>query len=100
MDEDTLYEEKRMKELDCVEAFFIWYYGISKRFRAWRNYKMGDKYIIELSNNDNICEMKLEIPRKFYDIINNYVTSRDVETIDMWDMLAHYTQKIDEMEEK
>lgn len=100
MDEDTLYEERRMKELDCVESFFIWYYGISKRFRAWRNYKMGDKYVIELSNIDKKCTIKLEIDRKMYDIIDNYVTGCDTETVDMWDIMEYYRQELDKKEDK
>lgn len=100
MDEDTLYEERRMRELECIEAFFLWYYDIPKGFRAWTNYKIGDKYCIELSNNDNKCTMKLEIDRKMYDIVNDYVTLRDTENVDMWNIMEYLRQKSGRKEDK
>ena len=100
IDEDLFREEKRLDELECVEAFFIWYYGIPKGFRAWTNYKQGDKYVIELSNIDKKCAMKLEIDRKMYDIVNDYVTTRDTDAIDMWDIMEYLRQKSEEKEDK
>ena len=100
IDEDLLREERRLGELDLIQAFFIWFYGIPKDFRAWTNYKQGDKYCIELSTNDKKCTMKLEIDRKMYDIVNDYVTSRDTDTIDMWDIMEHYRQELDRKEDK
>lgn len=100
MDEDTLYEEKRMKELDRIEAFFLWLYRIPNDFRAWENYKQGDKYVIELSNNDKKCTMKLEIDINLYKIVNDYVTTRDKETDDMWNIMHYLIQKSGRKEEK
>lgn len=100
MDEDTLYEERRMRELECIEGFFIWFYSIPDCFKAWTNYKQGDKYCIELSTNDKKCAMKLEIDRKMYDIVNNYVTLRDTDTINMEDIMDYLIQKLDEKEDK
>ena len=62
--------------------------------------KIGDKYVIELSNIDKNCDMKLEIPRKSYDIIDQFVTTRDTNTIDMWDMMEYYRQELDRKEDK
>ena len=100
MDEDTLYEERRMRELDCIEGFFIWFYSIPDDFRAWTNYKQGDKYVIELSTNDKKCTMKLEIDREMYDIVNDYVTTRDTNTINMEDIMHYLIQKSGRKEEK
>ena len=100
MDTDELYEMKRSRELEIEEAFFIWYYGIPKGFTARTNYKIGDKYIIELSNIDKKCDIKLEIDRKMYDIVDNYVTTRDTDTIDMWDIMEYYRQELDRKEDK
>ena len=100
MDADTLYEMKRSKELELEEAFFIWYYGIPKWFISRTNYKTGDKYVIELSNIDKKCTMKLEIDREMYDIIDKYVTGCDTETVDMWDIMEYYRQELDRKEDK
>ena len=100
MDADELYEMKRSRELEIEEAFFIWYHGIPKAFTARTNYKIGDKYIIELSNIDKKCDIKLEIDRKMYDIVDNYVTTRDTDTLDMWDIMEYYRQELDRKEDK
>lgn len=100
MDADELYEIKRSKELEIEEAFFIWYYGIPKGFSSRTNCKIGDKYVIELSNIDKKCDMKLEIDRKMYDIVDEFVTLRDTDTIDMWDIMEHYRQELDRKENK
>lgn len=100
MDADELYEERRTRELDLEEAFFIWYYSIPKAFFSRTTYKTGDKYVIELSNIDKKCTMKLEIDREMYNIIDNYVTTRDVNTIDMWDIMEYYRQELDRKEDK
>lgn len=81
IDEDLLYEERRMKELDKIEAYFLHFYNIPEAFRAWTNYKMGDKYVIELSNNDKKCAMKLEIDRDFYRKVDDIVRCHDTETM-------------------
>lgn len=73
MDTDELYEIKRSRELEIEEAFFIWRYGIPDGFRAARNYKIGDKYVMELSYIDKKCTMKLEIDREYYDEVDQYV---------------------------
>lgn len=100
IDEDLFREEKRLDELDRIQTFFIWFYGISKEFRAWTNYKQGDKYCIELSNIDNKCTMKLEIDRKMYDIVNDYVTTRDTENVGMWDIMHYLVRKSGRKEDK
>ena len=100
MDEDTLYEEKRLDELDCIQGFFIWFYSIPDDFRAWTNYKQGDKYVIELSTNDKKCTMKLEIDRKMYDMVNDYVTTRDKKPDDMWNIMHYLMGKLDKKEDK
>lgn len=99
-DIDEIYEMKRSKELELEEAFFIWYYSIPKAFISRTNYKTGDKYVIELSNIDKKCTMKLEIDRKMYDIIDDYVTGCDTETVDMWDIMEYYRQELDRKENK
>lgn len=93
MDTDELYEMKRSRELEIEEAFFIWFYSIPEDFRATENYKSGDKYVIKLSTNDKKCTMKLEIDRKMYDIVDNYVTTRDTDTINMKDIMTYLIQK-------
>lgn len=100
MDTDEIYEIKRSKELEIEEAFFIWYYSIPKCFTSRTNHKTGDKYVIELSNIDNKCTIKLEIDRKMYDIVDEFVTSRDTDTIDMWDIMEYYRQELDRKENK
>lgn len=100
IDEDLFREEKRLDELDCIQGFFIWFYSIPDDFRAWTNYKTGDKYCIELSNNDKKCTMKLEIDREMYDIVNNYVTTRDTNTINMEDIMHYLIQKSGRKEDK
>jgi hypothetical protein len=100
IDEDLFREEKRLDELDRVQSFFIWFYSIPDDFRAWTNYKQGDKYCIELSTNDKKCTMKLEIDRKMYDIVNNYVTLRDTDTINMEDIMHYLIQKSGRKEDK
>ncbi len=99
-DIDEIYEMKRSKELELEEAFFIWYYSIPDCFRAWTNYKTGNKYCIELSTNDKKCTMKLEIDRKMYDIVDDYVTGCDIETVDMEDIMEHLRQELDRKEDK
>ena len=100
IDEDLFREEKRLDELDCIQGFFIWFYSIPDDFRAWTNYKQGDKYVIELSTNDKKCAMKLEIDRKMYDIVNDYVTTRDTNTINMEDIMHYLIQKSSRKEDK
>ena len=80
IDEDLLYEERRLKELDAIETFFLRFYNIPNTFRAWRNCKIGDKYVIELSTNDKKCTMKLEIDIDLYRKVDNIVRYRDTET--------------------
>lgn len=86
MDEDTLYEERRMKELEYTEAYFLRRFSIPDCFTAWTNYKIGDKYVIELSNNDKNCTMKLEIDRDLYRKVDNIVTSCDITTLSLEDI--------------
>lgn len=100
IDEDLFREERRLSELDLIQDFFIWYYGISKRFRARTNYKTGDKYCIELSTNDKKCAMKLEIDINLYKIVNDYVTTRDTKTFNMWDIMKYLIQKSGGKEDK
>jgi hypothetical protein len=100
IDIDELYEIKRNKELEIEEVFFVWYYGIPRGFASQTNYKIGDKYVIELSNIDKKCDIKLEIDRKMYDIVDEFVTSRGTDTIDMWDIMEYYRQELDRKENK
>lgn len=100
IDEDLFREERRLDELDLIQDFFIWYYGTQKGFTARTNYKTGDKYVIELSNIDKKCTMKLEIDRKMYDIVNNYVTTHDIHTIDLWEIAVYYRQELEKKEDK
>lgn len=89
MDEDTLYEMRRTVQLDVEEAYFLSRYSIPDGFRVWTNYKQGDKYCIELSNNDKKCNMKLEIDREFYDFIDDFVTTCDIETLNVDDIIDY-----------
>lgn len=104
MDADELYEIKRSKELEIEEAFFIWRYDICDRFKPARNYKIGDKYVIELSNIDKRCTMKLEIDREYYDKVDKYVrefvTKYDKDDYDMGYIIVYIAQMIVEGGEK
>lgn len=100
MDEDTLYEMRRTVQLDVEEAYFLSRYSIPDGFRAWTNYKQGDKYVIELSNNDKKCKMKLEIDREFYDFIDDFVTTCDIETLNVDDIIEYVDENYVEGGEK
>ena len=92
MDIDEMYEMKRSKELEIEEAFFIWYYSIPDGYTARTNYKIGDKYVIELSFIDKTCDIKVEIDRKLYDIVDQFVTTHDENTYE-YDDIVHYIIK-------
>lgn len=100
MDADELYEMRRTVQLDVEEAYFLSRYSIPDGFRAWTNYKQGDKYCIELSNNDKKCNMKLEIDREFYDFIDDFVTSCDIETLNVDDIIEYVDENYIEGGEK
>lgn len=100
IDEDLLREERRLGELDLIQDFFIWFYSIPEDFRAWTNYKQGDKYCIELSTNDKKCTMKLEIDRKMYDIVNDYVTTCDIHRVNLEEITHYLIQKSGRKEDK
>jgi len=80
IDEDLLREEKRLEELERIENFFKWYYSIPpKVFESKTNYKIDDKYVIELSSIYNKCDLKLTIDRKLYDLVDSYVRTHNKE---------------------
>lgn len=79
IDEDLLREEKRLEELERIENFFKFYYSVSSGFESKTNYKIGDKYVIELSYFDDSCDLKLTIDRKLYDFVDSYVRTHDKE---------------------
>ena len=100
MDADELYEMKRSRELEIEEAFFIWHYSIPDQFtqKPARTYKIGDKYVVELSYLDKQCTMKLEIDREYYDKVDRYVrefvTKYDKDDYDMGYIIVYIAQMI------
>lgn len=86
MDEDTLYEMRRMDVLDFIESYFLHRFSIPDCFLPWSNCKMGDKYIIKLSNNDKKCAMTLEIDIDLYRKVDSLVTYRDLDVISFEDI--------------
>lgn len=93
MDEDTLYEERRMEELEYVRDYFLYHiYRIqipAQNIRSMSDWKQGDKYIIEMTLKPNNAKFTLEIPRDFYNKVDLYVSMRDT-----------YTLKFEEIDEK
>ena len=85
MNEDELYENRRMDELDYIQDYFVYHiYKLnvhSNQITSSSNWKQGDKYIIEMTLKPNGAKLRLEIPRDYYDKINSVVTTRDTNEL-------------------
>lgn len=86
MDIDEIYEMRRINELEFEKEYFLHRFSIPDCFLPWSNCKMGDKYIIKLSNNDKRCTMTLEIDIELYRKVDNLVTGCDITTISFEDI--------------
>ena len=77
---------RRINELEFEKEYFLHRFSIPDCFLPWSNCKMGDKYIIKLSNNDKRCTMTLEIDIELYRKVDNLVTGCDITTISFEDI--------------
>lgn len=85
MTEDELYENKRMEELEYIQDYFVYHiYKLNvhgNQIKKSSNWKIGDKYIIEMTLKPNNAVLRLEIPRDYYDKINSIVITRDTNEL-------------------
>lgn len=85
MDEDTLYEERRMEELEYIRDYFLYHiYRIqipAQNIISRSDWKSGDKYIIEMTLKPNHAVLRLEIPRDYYNKIDLLVSGRDTSEL-------------------
>ena len=97
MNEDTMYEERRIEELNVIADFFTKIYNIPKTFKRYANYKTFERelhvYCIEYENNKG-AYLKLVVPYKEYDVVDAYVRGvKDLEKIDIMELARVYASQ-------
>lgn len=82
--EDEKYEELRMAQLEFEEAYFMHLYRVAvggNRIKSRTNHKVGESYIIKYTLSPGNAVITLDIPRDLYDLVDNYVQSHDIDTL-------------------
>ena len=98
MEIDEKYEERRLEELERIDAFFTKFYGFSAPvYKKIDTAKTNDIYTIVfrhcLFKNSGTIELK--IPRYLYDIVDTYVCGiKDLETCVYDNILWHITNEL------
>jgi hypothetical protein len=76
---------RREEELGYIQDYFVYHiYKLnvhSNQITSSSNWKQDDKYIIEMTLKPNGAKLRLEIPREYYDKINDIVIGRDTNEL-------------------
>ena len=95
MEENELFENRRVDELNTIARFFTNIYAIPQTFKRVCDYKTfeSDKhvYCIEYKHIKNDTRIKIIIPYDEYNVVDEYVRGvKDLENIDIGALALHY----------